>query len=95
MRATRRNETAEALSKGETSSSSRALVVIAEPTEWSRPGPRHPPPDPTFVTQLIANTEQFAQACNHRGENAADASSAYGAQQPRLSGSGRLTRQLI
>jgi hypothetical protein len=94
MRATRSEQTAEALSNGEPSTSSRALVMVAEPMQWSPLTLRYPSPDPTFVTQLIASAEQFTETRNHLGQGAADASSAYRARQARAASATRL-RQVI
>ncbi len=71
--------------------------MLAEPVQWqrSRPTARCPSPDPTFVTQLIANAEPLSQTHNVLGESAADAQSAYRARQRRLAGAGLLTRQMI
>lgn len=95
MRATRPEPNADRQINGAAPGSSRALVVYSEPAGWARAATRGPSPDPVFLTQLIANAEQFAQAGNHLGESAADASSAYCARQQHPSRSGRLTRQLI
>jgi hypothetical protein len=73
----------------------RALAPFAEPAQWSRPATQVPSPDPTFVAQLIANAEQFAQAGHYPPENTTDAFSAYRARQHRGFGAGRLTRRMI
>lgn len=64
----------------------RALVAVAEPTQWRHHPIRVPSPDSTFVTQLLATDEQLAP-------HAPDALSAY---RPRhLTRVGLLTRQII
>lgn len=76
-------------------STSGALVPLAEPAQWSaRRAPRFPP-DPTFVTQLIADAERLAQGQSTRCESAADALAAYHARQPHRCRAGLLTRQTI
>jgi hypothetical protein len=54
-----------------------ALVPVAEPVRWSNRLPRRTLPDPTFVTQLIAASEQFPQARGLRRAEMTDALSAY------------------
>jgi hypothetical protein len=74
---------------------SRALAPFTEPVRWTHPSTRVPSPDPTFVAQLIASAELFAQAGHRSPEDAADALSAYRARQRHAFGTGRLTRQMI
>ena len=74
---------------------SRALVPLVEPTQWSAPRTRRCPPDPTIVTQLIADAERLAQGQSLRCESAADALAAYRARQLRRCGAGLVTRQTI
>jgi len=56
---------------------STAMVPVAIPAQWVSPTPRLPSPDPTFVTQLIANAEQRAERRRWPRDRAADASLAY------------------
>lgn len=72
---------------------STALVPLVTSTQWAQPAPRFPAPDPTFVTQLIANAELLSRrgACSR--ESAADALSAYHA--PHAYRAGLKTRQMI
>lgn len=76
-------------------SASMALVPVAEPAQWSERRTRRFPPDPTFVTQLIADAERAAQGQNTRCESAADALAAYHKHQHRRCRAGLLTRQTI
>lgn len=72
-----------------------ALVPVVQPAQWShRPIPP-PPPDPSFVAQLIATAEDVRQAPLVQGASAAEALSAYRAPQRRVLSSGLRTRQLI
>jgi hypothetical protein len=73
---------------------STALVPFVDATQWAPPAPRYPSPDPTFVTQLIANAELLAERRRWPRDNAADALSAY-ARQRRTSGAGLTTTQII
>ena len=56
---------------------STALMPVVASTQWVPPAPRIPSPDPTFVTQLIASAEQFAERRRWPRDSAADAFSAY------------------
>jgi hypothetical protein len=76
-------------------SASRALTPLAEPAQWSAGRTRRFPPDPSFVTQLIADAERLAQGQSLRCESAADALAAYHARQHRRCRAGLLTRQTI
>ena len=67
---------------------SRALVPVVASMQHV------PAPDPTFVTQLIANAEELADRRRWPRDRAADASSAY-AHQHRAFGAGHKTRQMI
>jgi hypothetical protein len=70
------------------------LVPIAEPVQWSNRLPRRSLPDPTFVTQLIATSEQFPQARNLRRGEVSDALEAY-RPAPAIARAGLRTRQSI
>jgi hypothetical protein len=71
---------------------SKALVPVAQSGQWEPPTPGLPSPDPTFVTQLIANAEQLADQRRWPRDRAADAFSAYAR---RAHGAGSKTRQMI
>jgi hypothetical protein len=73
---------------------STALVPLAESTQWVPPAPRFPAPDPTFVTQLIANAERLADRRRWPRDRATDAFSAYARQRGTM-GAGQTTRQMI
>ena len=73
---------------------STALVPFVESTQWAPAAQRVPSPDPTFVTQLIANAEQLAERRRWPRDRTADAFSAY-APQRRACGAGLKTRQMI
>jgi hypothetical protein len=70
------------------------LVPIAEPVRWSNRQARRSLPDPTFVTQLIATSEQFPQARSLRRAEVNDALEAY-RPAPRVQRAGLRTRQSI
>jgi hypothetical protein len=53
------------------------------------------PPDPTFVTQLIANAERPAHGHRLSSESAAGALAAYRARQHSRCSTGLVTRQTI
>jgi hypothetical protein len=72
---------------------STAMVPVVASTQWAPPAERSPSPDPTFVTQLIANAEQLAERRRWPRDRATDASSAYDAH--RVFGVGLKTRQTI
>lgn len=80
---------------GGPTSTSGALVPFAEPAQWSARRIRRFPPDPTFVTQLIADAERLAQGQGTRCESAAAALAAYHAHQHRRCCAGLLTGQTI
>jgi hypothetical protein len=80
---------------GGSKSTAGALVPLAEPAQWSARRTRRFPPDPTFVTQLIADAERLAQGQSLRCESAADALAAYHARQYRRCRAGLLTRQTV
>lgn len=69
------------------------LVPVTQSVRWSPSAA--PRPDPTFVAQLIATADQAPQTCRLRRASLADAQTAYGAGQIRLSGPGFRTRQTI
>jgi hypothetical protein len=71
-----------------------ALVPVAEPVRWANRLPRRSLPDPTFVTQLIATSEDFPQARNLRRAEVSDALEAYRLA-PRVQRAGLRTRQSI
>jgi hypothetical protein len=73
---------------------STAVIPVVASTQWIPQAMRLPPsPDPTFVTQLIANAEQLAERRRWPRDRAADANSAY--HQHRVFGAGLKTRQTI
>ena len=74
---------------------STAVVPAAAPVQWAAPAERFPAPDPTFVTQLIANAEKLADRRRWPRDRTADAFSAYGAHQHPVFGAGLKTRQTI
>jgi hypothetical protein len=76
-----------------TKPASTAAVSVMAPAQWVPPAQRLPSPDPTFVTQLIANAEQLAERRRWPRDRAADASSAYA--HPHIHGTGLKTRQTI
>lgn len=73
----------------------RALVALAEPTQWTHHRIRAPSPDSTFVTQLLATDEQLGQGHNLIAARTPDALSAYRIHQRRVTAVGLLTRQII
>src|SRR6516164_5377725 len=73
---------------------STALVPLVESAQWVPPAPRFPAPDPTFVTQLIANAERLADRRRWPRDRAADACSAYAHQRGTM-GAGQTTRQVL
>ena len=73
---------------------STAVTVVAS-EQWVPPAEALPSPDPIFVTQLIADAERLADRRRWPRDRAADALSAYGAQQHHASGAGLKTKQVI
>jgi hypothetical protein len=73
--------------------SGTALVPLIPTLEWSHKVVVLPRPDPSFVTQLIANAEHLPQASRLRRASPADANLAYGRKRPLGSVSAR-TRQV-
>ena len=72
-----------------------ALVPVASVAQWSpRPSPRSLPSS-IFVTQLIATAEHDSQTRGLRRATAADAQTAYRANQKPVYGLGNRTRQTI
>jgi hypothetical protein len=69
-----------------------ALVPLTPTLSWAHKVPL-PRPDPSFVTQLIANAEHVPQASRLRRASPADAKLAYGHKRPLPSVTAR-TRQL-
>ena len=70
-----------------------AIVPFVQATQWVPPAQRVPSPDPTFITQLIANAEQLAERRRWPRDRAADAASAY--RMHHAFGTGLRTRQTI
>lgn len=68
------------------------LVPLMPTLQWVPKAPL-PRPDPSFVTQLIANAEQLPQASRLRRASSEDAQMAYGSKRPLPSVSAR-TRQV-
>jgi hypothetical protein len=71
-----------------------ALVPLAPELTWARKMPL-PRPNPSFVTQLIATSEQVPQTRNLRRATPADALSAYTTHPHAASEAGLRTRQVI
>ncbi|WP_314954674.1 hypothetical protein [Bradyrhizobium cosmicum] len=69
-----------------------ALVPQLPMLQWVHKVPL-PRPDPSFVTQLIANAEHLPQASRLRRASSEDAQIAYGSKRPLPSVSAR-TRQM-
>lgn len=69
-----------------------ALVPLLTTLQWVHKAPL-PRPDPSFVTQLIANAEHLPQASRLRRASSDDARMAYGGKRPLQSVSAR-TRQV-
>ncbi|MDD1522850.1 hypothetical protein DCG74_06295 [Bradyrhizobium sp. WBAH42] len=69
-----------------------ALVPLMPTLRWVRKASL-PRPDPSFITQLIANAEQLPQTSRLRRASSEDALMAYGSKQPLQSVSAR-TRQV-
>ena len=58
-----------------------ALVPLMPVLQWVHKAPL-PRPDPSFVTQLIANAEHLAQTSRLRRASSDDAQMAYGSKHP-------------
>nr|WP_249130932.1 hypothetical protein [Bradyrhizobium diazoefficiens] len=69
-----------------------ALVPMMPTLAWVHKAPL-PRPDPSFVTQLIANAEHLPQTSRLRRGSSEDAHAAYGIKRPLQSVSAR-TRQV-
>ncbi|MDA9464319.1 hypothetical protein [Bradyrhizobium sp. CCBAU 53415] len=69
-----------------------ALVPLMPTLQWVQKAPL-PRPDPSFVTQLIANAEYLRQTGRLRRASSEDARMAYGSKRPLGSVSAR-TRQV-
>ena len=82
-------------SDARTTPASTALVAVVAATQWVPPAEPLPSPDPTFVTQLIADAERFADRRRWPRDRAADASSAYGAHGHQILPAGLKTKQMI
>jgi hypothetical protein len=80
----------EAGSGGETAGT--AVVPLTPTLQWV-PKAVLPRPDPSFVTQLIANAEHVPQTSRLRRASSADANLAYGQKRPQPSVGAR-TRQV-
>jgi hypothetical protein len=70
-----------------------ALVPLLPTLQWVHKAPL-PRPDPSFVTQLIANAEHLPQASRLRRASSEDAQTAYGGKRPLPSVTAR-TRQVV
>ena len=68
------------------------LVPLMPVLQWVHKAPL-PRPDPSFVTQLIANAEHLPQATRLRRASSGDAQVAYGSKRPLPSVTAR-TRQM-
>jgi hypothetical protein len=71
-----------------------ALKQAIEQAYWSHRPITPPPPDSTFVTQMIADAEQ-PHTCGFRQTSTTDALAAYRPRQRRPSGSGPWMQQTI
>ncbi|MCK1745983.1 hypothetical protein IVA80_35785 [Bradyrhizobium sp. 139] len=69
-----------------------ALMPLLPTLQWVHKAPL-PRPDPSFVTQLIANAEHLPQASRLRRASSEDAQIAYGGKRPLPSVTAR-TRQV-
>ena len=72
-----------------------ALVPMVQPTEWTRTFSQPARPSSTFVTQLLATAEHDPQTRQLRRATAADAQTAYCANQRPVGTAGIRTRQSI
>ncbi|MBH5401495.1 hypothetical protein HZZ13_27450 [Bradyrhizobium sp. CNPSo 4010] len=79
-------------SDGADNGTGTALVPLMPTLQWVHKAPL-PRPDPSFVTQLIANAEQLPQTTRLRRASSEDALMAYGSKCPLQSVSAR-TRQV-
>ena len=79
-------------SDGAETGTGTALVPLTPILQWVRKMPL-PRPDPSFVTQLIANAEHLPQASRLRRGSSEDAQMAYGGKRPLPSVTAR-TRQV-
>jgi hypothetical protein len=70
-----------------------AVVPLTPTLEWVHKVIPLPRPDPSFVTQLIANAEHLPQASRLRRGSSEDAQMAYGGKRPLPSVTSR-TRQV-
>ncbi|WFU45307.1 hypothetical protein QA640_43320 [Bradyrhizobium sp. CB82] len=73
--------------------SGTALVPLTPTLEWAHKVVVPPRPDPSFVTQLLANAEHLPEASRLRRASPVDANMAYGHKLPLGSVSAR-TRQV-
>ena len=71
-----------------------ALVPLTPTLEWVHKVIPLTRPDPSFVTQLIANAEHLPQASRLRRASSEDAQTAYGGKRPLPSVTAR-TRQVV
>ncbi|KQT12834.1 MAG: hypothetical protein ACOY3N_20665 [Bradyrhizobium sp.] len=69
-----------------------ALVAVMPTLQWVHKAPL-PRPDPSFITQLIANAECPPQTSRFRRASSEDARTAYGSKRPLGSVAAR-TRQV-
>jgi hypothetical protein len=73
-----------------------ALVPMVTSAQWSQiPSHLLSRSNSTFVTHLIATAEHVPQTCSVRRATAADAQTAYSANQHRVQGAGMRARQII
>ncbi len=72
-----------------------ALVPVTSSAEWSPSHIKRSPPSSIFVTQLIATAEHVPQTRGLRRATAADAQTAYRANQKPVYSLGGRTRQTI
>ncbi len=72
-----------------------ALVPVASSAQWSPSHSQRSLPSSIFVTQLIATAEHMPQTRGLRRAMAADAQTAYRANQKPVQHAGSRTRQII
>jgi antitoxin (DNA-binding transcriptional repressor) of toxin-antitoxin stability system len=72
-----------------------ALVPMAQPTQWTRTLSQPARPASTFITQLLATADHAPQTRSLRRATAADAQTAYSANQRPARPAGIRTRQSI